>query len=165
MTDHTESIVVGLGEMRVLKNQPAVLTCLGLGSCIALCAYDPLAKVAGMSHMVLPSVNDGVGRAASPKYVDTAVPILVQEMTKQGAVKSNMVVKIAGGAQVLRIQGVNGRLNVGERNLQATKVALAREGISIAAADVGGDAGRTMQFFAGSGKVFVRPVGGLGIQL
>lgn len=165
MKDYVESIVVGLGQMQVIKERPVVLTCLGLGSSIALCAYDPVANVGGMAHMVLPSSGEGTNRAPSPKYVDTGVPMLIEEMVRQGALKSGLLVKIAGGARVLRIEGLDESLDVGGRNIEAAKVALAKEGISIAAADVGGIYGRTVHLFADSGKVIVKPVGGLGIQL
>lgn len=160
-----ESIVVGLGEMHVIKKPSAILTCVGLGSCIALCAYDPVSKVGGIAHMVLPNSNDGGNKKKSPRYIDTGVPLLVQEMSKQGAAKSRLVFKAAGGAQMLSIPGLNGRLNIGERNVAELKPTLAKEGISVSAADMGGNSGRTIQLFLDTGKVIVKTVGGRSIEL
>ena len=165
MTANEESIVVGLGEMRVMKGQPAVLTCIGLGSCIALCAYDPVARVGGVAHMVLPISGSEDKKQISPKYVDTGVPLLFQEMRRQGAIKLRLVVKAAGGAQMLSIPGSNGRLNVGERNIAELKLSLAREGASASAIDVGGTRGRTLKLFLDTGKVIVRTVEGRSIEL
>jgi len=165
MTVNEESIVIGLGEMRVMKGQSAVLSCIGLGSCIALCAYDPVAKVGGIAHMVLPTSGNEDKKQISPKYVDTGVPLLFQEMSQQGAIKSRLVIKAAGGAQMLSIPGSNGRLNVGERNIAELKLALAREGRQASATDVGGTRGRTLKLFLGTGKVIVRTVDGISIEL
>jgi len=165
MTVNEESIVIGLGEMRVMKGQSAVLSCIGLGSCIALCAYDPVTKVGGIAHMVLPTSGNEDKKQISPKYVDTGVPLLFQEMSQQGAIKSRLVIKAAGGAQMLSIPGSNGRLNVGERNIAELKLALAREGRQASATDVGGTRGRTLKLFLGTGKVIVRTVDGISIEL
>lgn len=165
MTANGESIVVGLAEMQVMKNPSVILTCVGLGSCIALCAYDPVSKVGGIAHMVLPNSGDGGNKKISPKYVDTGIPLLLQEMSKQGAAKSRLVVKVTGGAQMLSIPGLNGRLNIGERNITELKTALAKEGISTSAADLGGSCGRTVQLFLDTGRVIVKIVGGKSIEL
>ncbi len=165
MTANEESIVVGLGEMQVRKGTSAVLSCIGLGSCIALCAYDPVAKVGGVAHMVLPTGGTGDKKQVSPKYVDTGVSLLFQEMSKQGAVKSRLVIKTAGGAQMLSIPGANGRLNVGERNIAELELALAKEGVSAAATDVGGTRGRSVKLFLDTGRVMVRTVEGVTSEL
>jgi len=165
MIANGESIVVGLGEMRVMKGQSAVMSCVGLGSCIALCAYDPVAKLGGIVHMVLPTSGAGDKEQMSAKYVDTGVPLLFQEMSRQGAIKSRLVVRAAGGAQMLSIPGSNGRLNVGERNIAELKVALAKESISASVIDVGGTRGRTLKLFLGTGKLTVRTADGVSIEL
>ena len=165
MTICKEMIVVGMGEMRVMKNQTVVLSCIGLGSCIAICAYDPASKVGGMLHGVLPSGNNGDGTKAAPKFVDSGVPLLLTEMRRQGALKSSMYIKIAGGAHMFSVPGTDGSLNIGERNVAATHAAMEREGIAVAAADVGGNCGRTVQLFVDSGKVVVRMAGGATTEL
>ncbi len=160
MTSCVQTIVVELGAMRVVKNQPIALNCVGVGSCIAMFVHDPVSKVAGVAHMALPGSGDPGSRKASPRYVDTAVPLLIQEMVRQGAIRSRMVVKIAGGARMLSIPGEEGRLSVAERNIEATRAALDKQGLCITAAAIGGSTGRTVHLFADSGKVTVRVAGG-----
>ncbi len=160
-----EAIVIDLGKMKVVKNQGVVLTCVGLGSCIALCVYDPVAKVGGMAHMVLPESSGRQDEEPSPRYVDAGVPMLFEEMTRQGAIKSRLVVKIVGGASMLSVPGLNGRLNIGERNIAAARAALAKRAIAVSAADLGGRFGRTVQLFAASGCVTVRTVGKESVDL
>ena len=77
----TDTIVVGMAEMHVRRYPCGPLACLGLGSCIALCAYDPVHKVGGIVHIVLPSSEKKSGIVPT-KYADTAVPALLEEMVK-----------------------------------------------------------------------------------
>ncbi len=152
MIDQRETIVVGLGEMRVSRSPAAVLACLGLGSCVAVCAYDPVSKIGGMAHVVLPEFN---GTGPSPKYANSAVPLLVQEMNKLGAPESRLVFKIAGGATISMVAGLNGAFRIGERNVEATRIALSRRGYFLKSADVGGNCGRTVRLYLDSGKVAI----------
>lgn len=99
------TLMVGLGEVKISQDPAEVLTCLGLGSCVGVCMYDPVAKVAGMAHIVLPN-SDGKPDKAGGKYADTAVPLLLEMMLKRGAIKSRVIVKIAGGAQISRSKGL-----------------------------------------------------------
>ena len=117
-----ETIVLGLGDMAVTSDTESALMCLGLGSCIAVSAYDPISKIAGMAHVVLPR-NGGRETKSSAKYVDTAIPHLFEEMKKQGAITSRLVVKIAGGARMSLAPGLDrsgsGNLNRGISGIAA----------------------------------------------
>ncbi len=156
--EHT--ITVGLGELSVTKDPSMSLACFGLGSCINLCAYDPISKVAGMAHIVLPESNhsNNQGKAAA-KYADIAVPMLLEEMVRLGAVKSRLVVKLTGGAQMIQAAGFEATLDMGARNLEMTRKALVSEGIRISGADTGGTQGRSVWLSVDSGKVMVRTAG------
>ena len=153
-----ESIAIGLGEMRVSSDPSEVLTCLGLGSCIGLAAYDPQSKVAGMVHIVLPSSNGRAGKP-SPKYADTAISLLIEEMSKSGASPGRIVVKMVGGAQMSNAPGASALFKTGERNTEATRAALSKEGMRVAAADVGGSHGRTLRLYVETGQTTVTSAG------
>lgn len=161
---HERAIFVGLGEVRVTKDTSAVLTCVGLGSCIAVSAYDRVSGVGGMAHMVLPNSGNDT-QMASPRYVDWGIPFLFREMKRHGFNKSSTVVKLVGGAQMFVISGLNGQLNLGERNITEGKEALAKEGFAISKADVGGNYGRTLQLFIDSGRVMVKKAGDVSVEL
>ena len=151
-------ILVGLGEIRVTKNPQSVLTCLGLGSCIGVAAYDPQAKVAGMSHIVLP--GDPVRNAEpSPKYALHSVPMLLKLLCSEGADPKRLVINLAGGARINLAGGAGGMLKIGESNLEATVRMLALSGLTPRNKDVGGNRGRTLKLYAGTGKVTVSTVG------
>jgi len=157
-TTQLDTIVVGMGELQVSKDPQAVLTCLGLGSCIGFSSYDPVANVAGMVHIVLP---DSAGKTGvlPGKFADTALPALIGDMENLGAEKRRMLVKISGGAQMSLVAGSAGIFKTGERNLEATKIVAHEHGLKIAAADVGGHSGRTLRLYVESGKVTVTTAG------
>ncbi|MFP3975010.1 MAG: chemotaxis protein CheD [Dehalococcoidia bacterium] len=150
--------VVGLGEICVSSALDEVLMCLGIGSCIALCVYDPIAKISGMAHIVLPHSNGARPAEISPKYADVAVPLLLQEMCEQGAIKFRLVAMIAGGAQMI-MPGSGINFNTGQRNAEAVMAALEREKVPVLATEIGGSKGRTVRMLAWTGKVFVRTSG------
>lgn len=157
-TTQQQTIVVGLGEMQVSKDSSTILSCLGLGSCVAVSAYDAVAKVAGLVHIVLPSC-DGRDSKLPGKFADTAFPALLEEMGKLGELKSRLVIKISGGAQISMTQSSNPIFKTGERNIEATKENSAKHGLKIAAEEVGGHTGRTLRLYVDSGRVTVTQAG------
>ena len=156
-----QSSIVGLGELAVSKDASMVLTCIGLGSCIALCVYDPTTRIGGMAHLMLPGGKEMIDKSNCPtKYVECGTMILLQRMIKQGAKRSEMVVKLVGGAKMLSIPGDNYRLDIGNRNIADVKTVLARENLPIRGSELGGTVGRTAHLFIDTGKVTVKSVSG-----
>jgi chemotaxis protein CheD len=155
----TGSLVVGMGEYIVSTNPGDVLVCIGLGSCVAVCMHDRLMKIGGMVHVVLPK-SDGRSGSKPAKCADTAVPLLLGEMIKNGGFKSRLTVKIVGGAQMTVAPGLRDTFKTGERNITQIKAALQKENLSLAAADVGGNLGRTVRLYLDTGKVIVKTVNG-----
>jgi chemotaxis protein CheD len=154
-----KSIVIGMGEIAVSGSPSVVLTCIGLGSCIAVCAYDKVAKIGGMIHIVLPqhhgdTINDYT------KFADTGVPLLIQEVIRQGGDKRRMVVKIAGGAQMTIAPGLKDTFKTGERNLVQVLTTLEQLGLGLKAAEVGGNLGRTVKLYIDTGIFTVKTVNG-----
>ncbi len=154
----TSSISVGLGEMKVLKNTDTTLACLGLGSCVGVVAWDPVARVAGMAHIVLPS-SQGRRPDSGAKYADRAIPKLIQEVSAQGALKSRLVVKIVGGAQMALSSANDAIFKIGEQNVAAVLEAINREGLKVGANETGGNRGRTLRLNTASGETQVSVAG------
>ena len=102
--------------------------------------------------------------AKATKYADIAIPCLLQEMRELGAVRANLVVKIAGGSEMLTF-GASKAFNTGERNYEAVKKVLTDEALKIKAADVGGSRGRTVRLIMETGQVLVKTVGGSDVEL
>ncbi len=111
-----------------------------------------------MVHVVLP-VCIGKELDNPAKYAETAVPLLISEMVRQGVRRSSLAVKIAGGAQMTMACGLNNAFRTGDRNVAEIEAALNREGLRISAADVGGSKGRTVRMYMEAGKITVRTIG------
>jgi chemotaxis protein CheD len=143
-----------MGEMVVSRDPNEELVALGLGSCIGLAIVDRTAGVAGLAHIVLPESNDRGDQVG--KFADTAVPELIAQMRKAGAVERRFETAIAGGARMFEMSG---GLDIGSRNEAAVRSALAKAGISIQAAKTGGNTGRTVKISVGDLLVTVRSAG------
>lgn len=157
----TENLrTVSIGEMVVSDVPEDVLIAYGLGSCVAVCLYDPDVRVGGMLHALLPSASAASRVDGTPtKYVNQGVPLLVDSLLRRGAKLHRLVVRLAGGAQVLAIPGAGQPLNIGERNVRAAEVALEALGLRIRARATGGNAGRTVKLYLSDGRVTVKSLG------
>jgi chemotaxis protein CheD len=158
----TPVIAVGLGDLALSTSQD--LVAYSLGSCIGICLWDPVVKVAAMAHVVLPAAP--AGRVRTPgKFGDTAVPALLAALDRAGAQKFRLQCKIAGGAAVLAIGGGGSLPKIGDRNIEAVKAALEKSRIQIHGEQTGGNQGRTVRLDPISGRVLVRTVRGTEIEL
>jgi len=92
-------VVVGIGEFAVSTDPSGVIVTHALGSCIAVCLFDPVAKVAAMLHFLLPEaqINADRARAQPAAFADTGIPLLFQSAYKKGLEKKRVIVKLAGG--------------------------------------------------------------------
>jgi len=136
----------------------ARLTTIGLGSCVAIVLHDAERQVGGLAHVLLPSEALAQDRGNRAKFPGTAVPLLLQGMRELGARPGRIIAKVVGGASMFAsLMPANG-LQMGERNLLATRAALSRASIPIVAEDVGGGYGRSVFFSVASGRVEVRSV-------
>ena len=150
-------IQVGMADFKTAK-PPDVLSSTGLGSCIGICLWDPVTRVGGLAHIMLPSSalarkNDNRG-----KFADTAIPALVEEMERLGASRSRLVAKIAGGAQMFSLPGDSGIMKIGQRNTESTRETLKELGIKLLGSDVGANYGRSISFYPADGRLHIRTI-------
>lgn len=136
----------------------ADLVTYSLGSCLGIVVYDAAVRVGGLLHVMLPdSTIDAAKAASSPfMFVDSGVPRLLQAVCGLGADRRRLVIKVAGGAQLLDPQRV---FNIGQRNSTVFNNLMQRNGYAIHAADVGGLASRTMRLDMTNGKVSIKSPG------
>ena len=152
----TATTVLGLGEWDATAEEGAVLSCLGLGSCVAFAARDPVAEVIGMAHMVLP--DSTLGRGGGGKFVDTAIPLVLDKMKELGALRSRLTIYLVGGSQMLaKVTGDHGR--IGERNAEVARLTLASLRLPVKAEDLGGNRGRTVRLHRDGGEMTVSTAG------
>lgn len=120
-----------------------------LGSCVAVCLYDPVNRTGGINHYMLPFWN-GEG-LASPKYGNIAIERLVEKMLSLGSNKSNLIAKVFGGGEVIDTQ--ISQFHIGERNIEIALRVLKELNIKIAGQSLGGKNGRKIQFNTETGAV------------
>ena len=153
------TLVVGVGDCKVTADPSAELITYALGSCIAVAIWDPISRVAGLLHFMLPdsSVDRGGNGCEHPyRYADTGTPMLFREAYQCGAEKKRLVVRLAGGASVVADPGV---FNIGKRNYAALRKILWKAGVLVHGEEVGGTISRTVRLDPASGRMLVRPPG------
>ena len=153
----SDLIKVGMADYKIGKN-PASLISYGLGSCVGIALYDPLSKVGGLAHIMLPDSTQARSNENPAKFADTALPRMLDEVVKLGAVKSRIVAKIAGGAQMFAFANASDIMRVGERNAEAVRIILRNLDIKVIADDTGGNYGRTVELKLDSGIFRVKTI-------
>jgi chemotaxis protein CheD len=156
------AIVVGLGDLQVSYEHE--LVAYSLGSCVGICLWDPSTGIAAMAHVVLPTAPDGPVTQPG-KYGDTAVPALLEALGRRGARLHRLHCRVVGGATVLALGGGSSLPNIGARNVESVKAALARARVRLLAEETGGDRGRTVRLEPRSGRVVVRTARGREVEL
>lgn len=153
-----ETIKVGMADLKVCKS-PDAITTLGLGSCVGISIWDPVTKIGGMAHIMLPDSTAIRNNTCIAKFADTGIEELVKQVVGAGAAKSRLSAKIAGGAMMFAFNSSSNTVRVGERNVEATVKKLGELGIPIVAQDTGETYGRTIIFYPETGALTVRSVG------
>ena len=138
---------------------PVDLVTLGLGSCVAIMLYDKDTRAGAMAHVLLPSRSLARDATNPAKFPETAVPLLVQRLTQLGADPRRMVAKLAGGASMFANIMTPGSIQMGERNVVASRNALRAAAIPITAEAIGGGVGRSVRFHLADGRAEIRTVG------
>ncbi|AQR97038.1 chemotaxis protein CheD [Clostridium saccharoperbutylacetonicum] len=151
-------IKVGIADLNLVLDPGTIMT-IGLGSCIGIALYDKTLKVAGLAHIMLPDSTQFKNNTNPMKFADTAIPILIEKMEKEGCKKRNLIAKIAGGASMFNFTDKSIISDIGKRNSEAVKKALKDEAVPVISEEIGGNKGRTMILHASDGKVVLKVVG------
>ena len=149
---------IGISDCYVSSDPRDVLTTHALGSCIGMTIYDPVARVAGLLHFMLPDSGSDPARSREKPfmYADTGIPLLFRTAYSHGAVKQRLLVGVMGGAQVM--SGTDS-FNIGKRNCLEMRKILWKAGVMIHAEDLGGVSPRTVRMEVASGRVLVSSSG------
>jgi chemotaxis protein CheD len=148
-------IVVGISDLKVSNNINDVLVTYALGSCVGVTVYDPVVKVGGLLHFMLPESSLDIRKAGEnpAMFADTGIPLLFKTCYELGAKKKWMIVKVAGGASIL--DDVN-FFRIGQKNITAMKKLFWKNNVFIEGEDTGSNCNRTFSMHISTGKVFVR---------
>jgi chemotaxis protein CheD len=132
-----------------VTDQPAEVIVTILGSCVAACIRDPIKKIGGMNHFLLPASEGKDGQ--SMRFGSYAMELLINELMKRGADRNRLEVKVFGGGRV-----VPGLSDVGDRNIQFVLNFLKDEEIKVVSQDLGGDYPRRIHYYPETGRVLLR---------
>ena len=152
-------ILVGIGELKVLKDTRGFIITHALGSCIGITIYDATAKVGGMLHAQLPAAATNPARAQNEPavFVDLGVPLLFKTAMSLGAEKRRLRVAVAGGAAVGAC--ATDLFQIGARNLTVMRKLFWMNGVLIKGEDSGGTKPRTMALDLTTGETWIESEG------
>jgi chemotaxis protein CheD len=155
--------MVRIADMKIAEGDTELVT-YALGSCVGITFYDPALKLGALLHILLP---ERIGDTDSNvmKYADSGIHATMRQLEMLGFSKSRAIVKIAGGAKMFNYSESGSLPKIGDRNVESVKKTLAREGLHIAAEDVGGTIARTMMLDVSDGSVRVRSAGQQAVHL
>jgi len=156
MTTGAPRIVVGIGEFAVSNDPDAVIVTHALGSCVAVCVWDPGATVGGLVHILLPDsrINPARAQVQPGAFADTGIPLLFRTAYEYGVEKRRCKVRLIGGADMGGLNSGSDR-SVGKRNLLAARALLWKNGVLIEREMVGGHAARNVELTVREGRVQV----------
>jgi chemotaxis protein CheD len=148
-------LVVGVADMGIGAAADGQLTTYALGSCIGVTAFDPVARIGGLLHFMLPQPSSQSGTAELKEfmYASTGIPRMFRRLVERGAVQSRLILTAAGGAEIL--EGA-AQMAIGKRNRTMMRKVLWKMNLSLAAEDTGGNVARTMSLNLDSGEVHIR---------
>jgi chemotaxis protein CheD len=152
-------LVVGIGEFAVSNDRESMILTHALGSCVAVCLWDPHVKVAGLIHILLPDSKINPDRAGvqPAAFADTGIPLLFQTAYAYGVQKKRCQVRIVGGADITGLGA--GQTSVGKRNILAARGLLWKNGVMLEAEMVGGREARNVSMDVADGRIQVSSSG------
>lgn len=144
------TVYIAQGEDAVGSAEDSVISTI-LGSCVAVCLWDPVTGVGGMNHLLLPELRGETGALDSSGAV--AMDRLINRMVPLGAVRSRLRGKLFGGSSML-----SGLTDIGARNVEFGRRYLRNEGIPCDAESVGGTRARRLRYWPATGKAQMKLV-------
>jgi len=158
----TRRIIIEPGEYYVSRQDEVISTLLG--SCVAACLFDPVNRVFGMNHFLLAyrhhAQHQPVLQSDEGRYGVYAMELLINDMMKRGAKRSNLRAKCFGGGNVLKLpEDKQNKKSVGDVNVQFIKEFLSTEKIPLLSSCLGGKHGRNVHFVGTDYAVFIKKIG------
>jgi len=137
------------------SKKPSVV-CTLLGSCVAVCLFDPLARVGGMNHILLPGRMEPGNEGLATRYGVNAMELLINRITHLGGSKQQLRAKLFGGAMMFRFSPQMPAIS--RMNCSFALHFLESEGIPVEGYQLGGTRALRVRFHVTTGKAFVKTV-------
>ena len=152
-------ILVNMADYKIATGSKKLIT-RDLGSCVAVCMRDPDKGIGGLLHIMLPKCPEYIKeKELYPKFADTGIDVLVQQLVSKGADRSKLVVKLAGAAHMVKTEGIPESEDLSSRNLAAVKAKLALLRIPIQVMDVEDYYPRTVIYEPATGQMLIKSMG------
>lgn len=155
-----KSVNIFIGEC-FATDKPSVVKTV-LGSCVSVCLYDPVARVGGMNHILLPGKAEMDRFDDKARYGINAMELLINRLMKLKAQRKRFVAKVFGGAQILHSYGENN--TPGLKNIEFTLNFLKIEKIPVINYDLGGECSRKIFFYTHTGEVLLKRIEGVSLK-
>lgn len=149
-----EQVTIFIGEYYATREQTVIYTLLG--SCVAVCLFDPENSIGGMNHILMPGKPDMNKYDDSARYGINAMELLINGMMKLGGNRKKMIAKTFGGASVL--SSISEERAIGQKNVEFVVEFLRKEKIKIVSRDFGGYDTRKVYFHSDTGEVFLKRI-------
>lgn len=151
-------LTVDISDFKVTDDPKEALITYSLGSCLGLTVYDPVAKVAGMVHCMLPlsKIDPEKAKIRPGMFVDVGVPALLEAAFKMGAKKNRIILRAAGCGQLLDEKNL---FRIGERNYTVLRKLLWKNNLLLESENVGGTLSRTIKIYAATGETILKAGG------
>jgi chemotaxis protein CheD len=130
-----------------VTDDPNVMVTTLLGSCVAACIRDPIARVGGMNHFLLPGPELRMKDVDAERYGVHLMELLLNGLLQRGARRERLEAKLFGGART-----IEGLSDIGARNAIFAEKFLQNEDICVIGGSLGGECGRRLQFWPVSGR-------------
>ena len=137
------------------SKEPAVIETL-LGSCVAVCLYDPMTRIGGMNHILLPGRADLMNFDTVARYGVNAMELLINRIMTLGGLRHHLVAKVFGGAHILPV--ISPENGMGEKNIEFVLEFLRMEAIAVISQDLGGHETRRIYFHTDTGDVLLKRI-------
>jgi chemotaxis protein CheD len=151
----SREIIIRVADLRTGSTGDVLVT-YGLGSCVAIVLYDPAKRIGGLAHIMLPSRSLARREDVPGKTPQSAVPALMEQLTALGANSRRLTARLVGGASLFASLTPPGSIQMGERNVVASREVLHQHGIPLVGELVGGESGRSVWFHLDDGSLVVR---------
>lgn len=159
----SHNVIVDIAGAAIADSLEEVLITYSLGSCLGVALYDPVLRIGGMAHCMLPLSQIDTQKAAQKPFmfVDTGMMQLLDMMYKRGCRRKDLIVRAAGAARVMDNSNL---FRIGERNYAVFRKVMWKNGLLIKREDIGGEASRTLRLHIATGQLTVRS-GGMETEL
>jgi chemotaxis protein CheD len=140
--------------LRCSEVPTAILSTVGLGSCLGITCYDSTRKLGALLHAMLPdSRKHAAVNAPAAMYLDLGLSAMLDAISQLGADPRHLAWKVFGGAQIPHCSDY---FNLGRQNVEMMRSLASQHGLTVTTWAVGEQCNRSIELYLADGRVRVR---------